>query len=231
MKPGYTLAVRERGDWYVACLTLRFGKDMCMSLKARVSQSAIARMLNKTFRGRIKMGGTPDVMGFFGRIARAVKGVANKVARSRVFQTASGLMRNPIVRSMAMQIPGVGQTMAALQTANMGLRAARGLAQTIKAANFRPSAQQLAMARRRAGAMQRRAFSYAARFQLPQQTMQRAWQSGVQSMPDPRLIAQIQRYRGPQNVQQMYRSYLPQAQRGYAQAMPGFIAQQYGYAA
>ena len=226
MKPGYTLAVRERGDWYVACLTLRFGKDMCMQLKARVSQSAIAQLLNKTFRGRIKMGGQgDDVMGFFGRISRAVRGVANKVARSRVYRTANTLMRNPMVRQMAMTIPGVGQTMATLQTANMGLRAARGIAQTMKAARLRPTRSQMAMARQRAMALKRRAFNYASRFRVPQQQMQQAWRSGFMAMPDPRLIAQIQAYRGPQNVQQMYRTYLPQAQRGYAQAFPAFLAQ------
>lgn len=227
MQGAYTLAIRERGDAYCACLSVKLGKDVAIDVKASVSTSAVASLLNRTFRGTfggVAAGSVPEaeMVGFFGKIFRAVKKVAKSVARSKVFRAARGVFRSPIFKGIATAIPGVNVAVGALTAADMAIQAADGVSKMIRGGKGRRGVQ---VARARARVIKRRAALQARRRRVPFPTFQRAWRSGWGSVPDPRLVAAIRRYRGPQNPRAMFRAALPQMTRGYAAALPGFMAQ------
>ena len=220
----YTLRIRERGDWFAACLDVNLGNDVVIAVKAKVSTSAIAKLLNRTFSGSFGgMSGDPAQMeGFFGSIWKAVKSVAKKVTKNKVFRVAKKIFRNPMFKGVAMAVPGVNVAVGALTAADMAMQAAGGVAKMISGGKGR---RRVAQARGAARVIKRRAMRQAMRRRVPANTFRRAWQSGWSAVPDPRVIAAIRRYRGPQNVRQMYRQALPAYQQQYAQALPNFMQQ------
>ena len=226
---GYTLRVREAGDNYVACLSVNYGDGISIDVKATVSVTAIAKLLNTEFSGAFGAmagaGEDPEMVGwgFFKKIWKKVKKVAKKVAKSKVFKIAKKVFRSPIFKGIAAAIPGVNVAVGALTAADMAMQAAGKVYKSYKKVK-RYFNKAKGIARR----VKRAAFGQAKRRGVKTPQFRRAWKSGWNSVPNPRELAMIRRYRRSSQGRRMVRRAsraVPQFQRRYQQALPGFMSQ------
>lgn len=223
---GYTLKMRERGGKLIALMTLHLGNDVNIRARATVSQSALASIMNKSFRGSFGgMAGADEelpeeeLMGWFGsKIFKKIKKVAKSVAKNKVFKVAKKIFRNPVFKGVAMAIPGVNVAVGALTAADIAMQAAAGIAKMYKSG--RGAVKQ---ARGAARGLKRQAWGQAKRRGVPAAQFKRAWRSGWGAVPNPRLVTEIQRYRGNPAARQMFYRTRATARRGYGRQLPSFI--------
>lgn len=213
MTAAYEIRTYEKGDYWHACLRVCLGKDTCIDMHARVSMSALARVLNKTFAGTFNVGadGREQVAGFFGKLWKGVKKVAKKVAKSKVFKVAKGVFRSPIFKAIAAGIPGVNVAVGALTAADMAMSAARSV--------YKKGKRGFALARR----IKRVAMSQARRRRVPKATFQRAWRSGLNAVPSPKELAILRKYSG--YARRMYNRAAPRARRRVQRGVPSYFRQ------
>jgi len=86
----YKLKVRRKGNYFVAFLTARIGKDASITVRAKVAIQAVARILKETYQGRLEVGSNA-----FANIWESAKKIAKKAAQNKALRQAVTMLRHP----------------------------------------------------------------------------------------------------------------------------------------
>lgn len=207
----YAISVREHGDFIIATAEVRINRDVWLTIRSKVSQNAIKDLLGKTFKGHIPHTG-PDVSGFFGKLWKGVKGVAKKVAKSKVikgaFKAVKGVVKSPIFQGALTAIPGVGPVLGP------GLAMATAAYSGLKAGTAKRAGN-----KKKARAYAKHAKAVAKRARLPYGKLKQSFRYGMDQSLDPRAW-QMMVYGARMFGRKVHPFGSPQYPMPYAQQMP-----------
>ncbi|MHC4214661.1 MAG: hypothetical protein ACYSWP_14965 [Planctomycetota bacterium] len=137
MTTAYKLKVRRRGQYFIAFLTARIGKDASITVRARVAISAIAKILKSTYEGRMEVGAD-----MFSNIWKSAKRIAKKAAQSKALRSAVRLLRSPDLKKISSII-----SRDILAPALMAIRTTLKAAKYYRTIDTRPRSRAAALAK------------------------------------------------------------------------------------